>query len=157
MAEPGTRVWVAQRDGNSVPESLICCQPRGDALWVWGARTLAAARGCGLGALLLVSANGWGGWEAGQPRRCRLLVFGYTAAAYPSGPMTPRCLHHPLTPTLPPRSLQAHTEAHARQEHPSLRWLLSTTILANTAMLRLFERQGWRTLCEVDIFPRWDF
>lgn len=101
MAEPGTRVWVAQRDGNSVPESLICCQPRGDALWVWGARTLAAARGCGLGALLL-----------------------------------------------------AHTEAHARQEHPSLRWLLSTTILANTAMLRLFERQGWRTLCEVDIFPR---
>ncbi|PRW33510.1 GCN5 family acetyltransferase [Chlorella sorokiniana] len=101
LAEPGTRVWVAQREGSSAPESLICCQPRGDALWVWGARTLAAARGCGLGALLL-----------------------------------------------------AHTEAHARQEHASLRWLLSTTILANTAMLRLFERQGWHTLCEVDIFPR---
>ena len=49
---------------------------------------------------------------------------------------------------------QAHTEAHGRQEYPALRWLLSTTILANTAMLCLFERQGWRTLCEVDIFPR---
>ena len=54
MAEPGTRVWVAQREGRAAPESLICCQPRGDALWVWGARTLAAARGYGLGALLLV-------------------------------------------------------------------------------------------------------
>ena len=61
MAEPGTRVWVAQREGSPAAESLICCQPRGDALWVWGARTLAAARGRGLGALLLVRGAEGGG------------------------------------------------------------------------------------------------
>jgi len=164
MAEPGTRVWVAQREGRAAPESLICCQPRGDALWVWGARTLAAARGCGLGALLLVG--------VGHDRRGGRSVLKATRAAGNAGlaharNMCRRCwaaallcspfrtwaTAHGFHP--PSRPQQAHTEAAGRRQYPALRWLLSTTILANPAMMRLFERQGWRTLCEVDIFPRW--
>lgn len=99
----------------------------------------------------------WMGWLASRAGKA-LLGCGCLDGLPLLSPAVPR---HRAAFTIPslqpshPHSLQAHTEAHARQEHPSLRWLLSTTILANTAMLRLFERQGWRTLCDVDIFPRW--
>lgn len=69
--------------------SLLCCQERGQALWIWGARTREDCRGQGLAKQML-----------------------------------------------------AHVEQHARSL-PHIRVMLSTTIASNTAMLLVFQQQGY--------------
>ena len=55
-AEPGTHVLAAE-SGEGRLDALLCMQRRGDALWLWGARTREQARGQGLAQLLLVHAE----------------------------------------------------------------------------------------------------
>lgn len=46
-------------------------------------------------------------------------------------------------------------EEHSLTAAPAARWLLSTTIPANTTMLRMFGRLGYQVQCEVDVWPGW--
>ncbi|EFN58832.1 hypothetical protein CHLNCDRAFT_140669 [Chlorella variabilis] len=57
-AEPGTHILVACSGGQGAPlDALLCCQQRGDVLWLWGARTREERRGAGLAQLLLEEAE----------------------------------------------------------------------------------------------------
>lgn len=144
-AEPSTRVWVARRAGSAAAEAVICGQIWGDALWVWGARTLAAARGHGLGSLMLVR----GSKRPRLPQR--------TPAVRPACPPEPSwqtSQASPLTGTLEVCILQGHVVAQARLQHTDLRWALAATTQAHQPMIRLSRRVGWSALCELDIWPR---
>lgn len=44
-------------------DALLCCQERGDVLWLFGARTAEELRGNGLAGLLLVSYR----WQQSLP------------------------------------------------------------------------------------------
>ncbi len=54
--QAGTHILVACTGGQETPQldAILCCQQRGDVLWLWGARTREEARGRGLAQLLLV-------------------------------------------------------------------------------------------------------
>ena len=64
-ARPCTHALALATGGAGAPlDALLCCQLRGDVLWVYGARTRGSLRGLGMASRLLVSAHRAAAWTA---------------------------------------------------------------------------------------------
>ena len=146
-AEPGTHILVACSGGQGAPlDALLCCQQRGDVLWLWGARTREERRGAGLAQLLLVG----GCWGRGAA------AVSTAIQQYPQDIEMHVLVCCSLTPAPPCAGcLQEEAEALARSL-PGVASLLSVTVPANDTMLRLFARCGFRQQCEVVSWPATD-
>ncbi|KAI3436658.1 hypothetical protein D9Q98_006074 [Chlorella vulgaris] len=56
-SQPHTHILTVAASSGAPLDALLCCQQRGDVLWLWGARTREEARGRGLARLLLEEAE----------------------------------------------------------------------------------------------------
>lgn len=112
-------------------DALLCCQQRGDVLWLYGARTREQRRGNGLAGALLVGRAVAASRTPLKPTNC--------------GPQT----------TAPALSCFAPQEEAERLAAalPHCTALLSITIPANHTMRRLFCRRGFWQLEPIRIWP----